>query len=161
VLAAGRAGRARHAAADAGAATEYAWDWRTVLGRLQQFILAHLADPGAILVLDEIAELKKGKMTVGVARQHAGITGQAFSARSTAFRARSRPTSVRHQEVPTGSRCCCSREIITARQHDHGACVQHSIQRVTPCQQPRQRYGITEYLRATLPRSPILSGVSP
>ena len=47
---------------------EYAWDWRAVLGRLKRFILAHLADPEAILVLDETAELKKGKMTVGVGR---------------------------------------------------------------------------------------------
>jgi hypothetical protein len=29
---------------------EYAWDWRAVLERLQRFILAHLADPEAILV---------------------------------------------------------------------------------------------------------------
>jgi SRSO17 transposase len=29
-----------------------------------------------VLVIDETAELKKGQMTVGVARQHAGITGQ-------------------------------------------------------------------------------------
>ena len=55
---------------------ECAWDWRAALERLQRFILAHLADPEAILVLDETAELKKGKMSVGVARQHAGITGQ-------------------------------------------------------------------------------------
>ena len=53
VLAAGRAGRARHAAADAGAAGESAWDWRAALERLQRFILAHLGDPEAILVLDE------------------------------------------------------------------------------------------------------------
>jgi SRSO17 transposase len=39
----------------------YAWDWRAVLERLQRFILAHLGDPGAILVLDETAELKKGR----------------------------------------------------------------------------------------------------
>ena len=45
---------------------EYAWDWRAALERLQRFILAHLADPDAILVLDETAELKKGTMTVGV-----------------------------------------------------------------------------------------------
>src|ERR1019366_4962760 len=64
---------------------EYTWDWRTVLGRLQQFILAHLADPGAILVLDETAELKKGRMTVGVARQHAGITGQTGNCQTVVF----------------------------------------------------------------------------
>ena len=55
---------------------EHAWDWTAALGALQRFILAHLGDPGAVLVLDETAELKKGQMTVGVARQHAGITGQ-------------------------------------------------------------------------------------
>jgi len=40
-----------------------------------QFIAASLGDPEAIMVLDETAELKKGDRTVGVARQHAGITG--------------------------------------------------------------------------------------
>jgi SRSO17 transposase len=54
----------------------HAWDWRAALRALQWFILAHLADPAAVLVLDETAELKHGRMTVGVARQHAGITGQ-------------------------------------------------------------------------------------
>ena len=55
---------------------EHAWDWKAALGALQRFILAHLADPQAVLVIDETAELKKGQMTVGAARQHAGITGQ-------------------------------------------------------------------------------------
>jgi SRSO17 transposase len=55
---------------------EHAWDWTAALGALQRFILAHLGDPGAVLAIDETAELKKGQMTVGVARQHAGITGQ-------------------------------------------------------------------------------------
>ncbi len=47
---------------------EHAWDWKAALGALQRFIVDHLGDPGAVL--------KKGQMTVGVARQHAGITGQ-------------------------------------------------------------------------------------
>ena len=64
---------------------EYAWDWRAVLEQLQRFILAHLADPDAILVLDETAELKKGTMTVGVARQHAGITGQIENCQTVVF----------------------------------------------------------------------------
>jgi SRSO17 transposase len=55
---------------------EHAWDWKQALSALQRFILALLGDPGAVLVIDETAELKKGQMTVGVARQHAGITGQ-------------------------------------------------------------------------------------
>jgi SRSO17 transposase len=55
---------------------EHARDWQAALRAVQRFILAHLGDPEAVLVLDETAELKKGQMTVGVARQHAGITGQ-------------------------------------------------------------------------------------
>ena len=34
---------------------EYAWDWRVVLERLQRFILAHLADPDAILGIPTIS----------------------------------------------------------------------------------------------------------
>ena len=64
---------------------EYIWDWRAVLEGLQRFILAHLADPEAILVLDETAELKKGTMSVGVARQHAGITGQIENCQTVVF----------------------------------------------------------------------------
>jgi SRSO17 transposase len=54
----------------------HAWDHAEALAGVQRFIVGHLADPGAILVLDETAELKQGQLTVGVARQHAGITGQ-------------------------------------------------------------------------------------
>jgi SRSO17 transposase len=55
---------------------EHVWDFTAALGAVQRFILDHLADPQAVLVLDETAVRKKGEMTVGVARQHAGITGQ-------------------------------------------------------------------------------------
>jgi hypothetical protein len=55
---------------------EHAWDWTAALAALQRFVLAHLGDAEAVVVLDEIAELKKGDRTVGVGRQHAGITGQ-------------------------------------------------------------------------------------
>ena len=61
---------------------EHSWDWKAALAALQRFILAHLGDPEAIVVLDETAELKKGVMTVGVARQHAGITGQVENCQS-------------------------------------------------------------------------------
>ena len=39
---------------------EHAWDWTAALAGLQRFIVAHLGDPEAIVVLDETAELKKG-----------------------------------------------------------------------------------------------------
>ena len=65
----------------------HAWDWKAALGALQRFIVDHLADPQAVLVLDETAELKQGQMTVGVARQHAGITGQVENCQTVVFTA--------------------------------------------------------------------------
>ena len=35
---------------------EHAWDWKAALKGLQRFILAHLGDPGAVLVIDCGAE---------------------------------------------------------------------------------------------------------
>ena len=63
------------------------WDWKAALAALQQFITARLGDPGAILALDETAELKKGTATVGVARQYAGITGQVENCQTVVFAA--------------------------------------------------------------------------
>ena len=66
---------------------EHAWDWTAALAALQRFIVARLGDPEAIVVLDETAELKKGTATVGVARQHAGITGQVENCQTVVFAA--------------------------------------------------------------------------
>ena len=66
---------------------EHAWDWTAALAALQRFILARLGDPAAIVVLDETAELTKGDRTVGVARQHAGITGQVENCQTVVFAA--------------------------------------------------------------------------
>jgi SRSO17 transposase len=66
---------------------EHAWDWKAALAALQRFILAHLGDAEAIVVLDETAELKKGTATVGVGRQHAGITGQVENCQTVVFMA--------------------------------------------------------------------------
>ncbi len=66
---------------------EHAWDWTAALPALRRFILARLGDPEVIVVLDETAELKKGTATVGVARQHAGITGQVENCQTVVFAA--------------------------------------------------------------------------
>ena len=66
---------------------EHAWDWKAALAALQRFIAVHLGDPEAIVVLDETAELKKGTRTVGVGRQHAGITGQVENCQTVVFAA--------------------------------------------------------------------------
>ncbi|HEY3952106.1 MAG TPA: IS701 family transposase, partial [Streptosporangiaceae bacterium] len=66
---------------------EYAWDWEAALSALQRFVVARLGDPEAIVVLDETAELKKGTETIGVGRQHAGITGQVENCQTVVFAA--------------------------------------------------------------------------
>ena len=66
---------------------EYVWDWKAALAALQRFITGHLGDPEAIMAVDETAELKKGTMTVAVARQHAGITGQVENCQTVVFAA--------------------------------------------------------------------------
>ena len=43
---------------------------------LQQFILRHLTDPEAVLVVDETGFLKKGIKSVGVAAQYSGTAGK-------------------------------------------------------------------------------------
>ena len=50
-------------------------------------IVAQLGDPEAIVVPDETAELKKGTATAGVARRHAGITGQVENCQTVVFAA--------------------------------------------------------------------------
>ncbi|HXZ72777.1 MAG TPA: IS701 family transposase [Streptosporangiaceae bacterium] len=66
---------------------EYAWDWKAALAALQRFVVARLGDPEAIIAIDETAELKKGDHTIGVARQHAGITGQVENCQTVVFAA--------------------------------------------------------------------------
>jgi SRSO17 transposase len=52
------------------------WDADQVRDDLQQYILTYLADPEAVLVVDETGFLKKGKKSVGVAAQYTGTAGK-------------------------------------------------------------------------------------
>lgn len=52
------------------------WDPDLVRDDLRRYVLDHLGDPGAILVLDETGDLKKGTETVGVQRQYTGTAGR-------------------------------------------------------------------------------------
>ena len=52
------------------------WDADQVRDELQQYVLTHLADPKAILVVDETSFLKKGSKSVGVASQYNGTVGK-------------------------------------------------------------------------------------
>jgi SRSO17 transposase len=52
------------------------WDADQVRDDLQEYILTNLADPEAVLVVDETGFLKKGKKSVGVAAQYTGTAGK-------------------------------------------------------------------------------------
>jgi len=52
------------------------WDAEQVRDDLQQYVLTHLADPEAVLVVDETGFLKKGTKSVGVAAQYTGTAGK-------------------------------------------------------------------------------------
>ena len=52
------------------------WDAETVRDDLRAYVVEHLGDPGAVLVLDETGFLKKGSKSVGVQRQYSGTAGR-------------------------------------------------------------------------------------
>jgi SRSO17 transposase len=52
------------------------WDADAVRDDLVAYVLEHLADPSAVLVLDETGFVKKGTKSVGVAPQYCGTVGK-------------------------------------------------------------------------------------
>jgi SRSO17 transposase len=51
------------------------WDAEELRGRVRDYVVTHLGDPQATLVLDDTQAQKKGTQSVGVAYQHCGVTG--------------------------------------------------------------------------------------
>jgi SRSO17 transposase len=52
------------------------WDADGVRDDLRGYVTGHLGDPGAVLVVDETGDLKKGTATAGVQRQYTGTAGR-------------------------------------------------------------------------------------
>jgi SRSO17 transposase len=52
------------------------WDEDAVRDELRSYVCGVLADPQAILILDETGFLKKGTKSVGVQRQYSGTAGR-------------------------------------------------------------------------------------
>ena len=52
------------------------WDAETVRDDLRAYVIEHLGDPEAVLVLDETGFVKKGTKSVGVQRQYSGTAGR-------------------------------------------------------------------------------------
>lgn len=61
------------------------WDADLVRDDLREFVLEHLADDQAVLVVDETGDLKKGTRTVGVQRQYTGTAGRIENAQVAVY----------------------------------------------------------------------------
>src|SRR3954465_6981475 len=61
------------------------WDTDGVGADLRNYVIAHLADPAAVLVIDETGDVKKGSRTVGVQRQYTGTAGRIENAQVAVY----------------------------------------------------------------------------
>jgi SRSO17 transposase len=52
------------------------WDADAVRDDIRGYVVEQLADPGAVLVVDETGDVKKGTATAGVQRQYSGTAGR-------------------------------------------------------------------------------------
>src|SRR5580658_5725137 len=68
-----------------------AWDESGVRDDLRGYVLEHFADPGAVLVVDETGDLKKGTATVAVQRQYTGTAGRTENAQVAVYLAYAAP----------------------------------------------------------------------
>jgi SRSO17 transposase len=57
-----------------------AWGDEAVRDDLRGYVVEHLGDPEAVLIIDETGDVKKGAATVGVQRQYTGTAGRVENA---------------------------------------------------------------------------------
>src|SRR6266567_1736347 len=55
---------------------EAVWDADKVRDDVRDYVVDELGDPGAVLILDDTGDLKKGSASVGVQRQYSGTAGR-------------------------------------------------------------------------------------
>src|SRR5436305_162813 len=61
------------------------WDTDGVRDDLRDDVVEHLGDPGAVLVVDETGDVKKGSGTVGTQRQYTGTAGRIENAQVAVY----------------------------------------------------------------------------
>lgn len=69
------------------------WDTDGVRDDLRDYVVEHLGDRDAVLVVDETGDLKKGTATVGVQRQYTGTAGRVENAQVAVYLTYAAPTS--------------------------------------------------------------------
>jgi SRSO17 transposase len=67
------------------------WDAGGVRDDLRDYVTEHLGDAGAVLVVDETGDLKKGTATAGVQRQYTGTAGRTENAQVAVYLAYAAP----------------------------------------------------------------------
>ncbi|GAA1277602.1 hypothetical protein GCM10009646_75630 [Streptomyces aureus] len=55
------------------------WDADEVLDDVRDYVVEHLGDPEAVLIVDDTGFLKKGVRSAGVQRQYSGTAGACIS----------------------------------------------------------------------------------
>jgi SRSO17 transposase len=78
------------------------WDADRVRDDVREYVLEHLHDEDAVLVVDETGDVKKGTHTVGVQRQYTGTAGARIS---ISARHRGVGGSLRYDSVSVRPRC--------------------------------------------------------
>ena len=61
------------------------WDAGGVRDDTRGYVIEHLGDPGAVLVIDETGDVKKGTATPGVQRQYTGTAGRIENAQVAVY----------------------------------------------------------------------------
>jgi SRSO17 transposase len=61
------------------------WDADGVRDDTRGYVIEHLGDPGAVLVIDETGDIKKGTATPGVQRQYTGTAGRIENAQVAVY----------------------------------------------------------------------------
>src|SRR5207253_2472036 len=67
------------------------WDAGRVRDDVRDYVIEHLGDPGAVLVVDETGDVKKGTATAGVQRQYTGTAGKIENAQVAVYLAYAAP----------------------------------------------------------------------
>src|SRR5438105_4424229 len=67
------------------------WDADAVRDDLRAYVVEHVGDPGAVLIVDETGFLKKGDQSAGVQRQYSGTAGRVDNCQVGVFLAYASP----------------------------------------------------------------------